>query len=128
MVHVTAFFAGILAFLFLVLSVHVIIRRYSLKIALGDAGDEDIMRRIRTHANFAEYVPMALILMGLDEINGSSKGFLMFLGIALVAGRLSHAYSLLFGAVKKHDHSKLRSGGVAASFSVISLLAIWAIF
>jgi uncharacterized membrane protein YecN with MAPEG domain len=128
MVHVTAFFAGILAFLFLGLSIYVILRRYNVKVTLGDGGDSDIMRRIRAHANFAEYVPFALILMALDEINGSSKGFLTLMGILLVAGRVSHAYSLLVREVENPAHFKFRSAGILATFIVILLLALAAIF
>ena len=62
---VTAFYAALLAPLFVVLSVRVILFRRGSGSTLGDGGDPVLLRRIRVQANFAEYVPLALILMGL---------------------------------------------------------------
>jgi uncharacterized protein len=38
--------------------------------------------------NAAEYVPLALVLMLILELNGASAAWLHVLGIALVVGRL----------------------------------------
>jgi uncharacterized membrane protein YecN with MAPEG domain len=125
MVHVTAFFAGILAFLYLGLAFHVIIRRYRLKLLVGDGGDADMTNRIRAHANFAEWVPFALLLMGLDEINGMSQHKLIFLGTALVLGRISHALSMLKFEPRIFY---FRSIGMVTTFTVIIILAVAAVF
>jgi len=125
MVHVTAFFAGILAFLYIGLAGYVIMKRYGLKLLVGDGGDADMTRRIRAHANFAEWVPFALLLMGLDEINGMSQHKLILLGTALVLGRISHALSIL---KLEPRIFYFRSIGMVATFSVIIILAVAAIF
>ena len=46
---------------------------------------------MRVHANFAEYVPLALILLGLAESLHTSVWLLHCFGWALLIGRLSHA-------------------------------------
>ena len=127
MVHVTAFFAGILALFYIGLSFNVIRGRYQMRLALGHNEDTSMLRRIRAHANFAEYVPLALVLMGLNELNGSSRIFLIIMGVALVIGRISHAYSLLVAEVKSAENVRYRSAGMVMTFGVLSIMALAAL-
>ena len=46
--------------------------------------------------NFAEYVPLILLMMGLLELSHYPAYLLHGLGIVLVAGRLLHGYALSF--------------------------------
>ncbi len=69
MLAVTGLYAGLLALLFLALSVAVIHGRREAKVGFGDGGNTMLARRIRGHGNFAEYVPMVLILMAIAELN-----------------------------------------------------------
>ena len=88
-------YAGILALWFLVLSFKVIgFRRKG--VSLGDGGDPNLLRAIRGHANFAEYVPMALVMLGFLEVSHFSTLLLHALGIALVVARLLHGYALSY--------------------------------
>jgi uncharacterized protein len=92
---VTPFYAGLLALWFVVLSVRVVLRRQGGP-SLGDGGDVRMLRVIRGHANFAEYVPLILLLMALLELGHTSMYVLHALGILLLAGRLLHGYALSF--------------------------------
>lgn len=92
---VTALYAGSLALWFLVLSYRVVGRRRA-GISLGDGGDPGMLRIVRGHANFAEYVPLALVMLGILELSGTSLIVLHGLGLALLAGRLLHGYALSF--------------------------------
>ena len=92
---VTMLYGGSLALWFLVLSARVVGRRRA-GIGLGDGGDTLMLRAIRGHGNFAEYVPLALILLAALELNGTSIYVLHGLGIALLAGRLLHGYAFSF--------------------------------
>ncbi len=65
---ITAFYAALLAVLFLVLSFRVIGVRRGQRVEIGDGGDKELLRRMRVHANFAEYVPLALVLLALAEV------------------------------------------------------------
>src|SRR5690349_5735724 len=91
---ITAFFAGLLGLLMLILALRVVAVRRATAIGLGDGGNALLFSRIRIHANAAEYVPLALILMLILEINGGSARWLHVLGIALVVGRLAHVQGL----------------------------------
>ncbi len=91
---ITPLYAGILAFLFFALSLRVIaVRR---RVSLGDGGDPVVLRRMRGHANFAEYVPLILLMMGFLELNQTSATLLHGIGLTLVAARLLHGYALSF--------------------------------
>ena len=92
---VTALYSGSLALWFLVLSARVVARRRA-GIFLGDGGDAGMLRLVRGHANFAEYVPLALIMLAVLELAGTSIYILHGLGLALLAGRLLHGYALSF--------------------------------
>ena len=94
MLRITAFYAALLAVLFIYLSVRVIGWRREHRVEFGHGEDFQLLRRMRVHANFAEYVPFALLLMGLAESMAPPRIILHLVGITLVAGRLLHAYGL----------------------------------
>ena len=61
------------------------------KVGLGSGGHDDLERAIRAQGNFAEYVPIALILIGCLELNGAPWWLVAIPGITLIIGRLFHA-------------------------------------
>lgn len=91
---ITAFYAALLAALFLILSVRVIGWRRQQQVELGDGEDRELLRRMRVHANFAEYVPFTLLLMALAETMAPPRPLIHLIGVILVTGRLLHAYGL----------------------------------
>jgi len=91
---ITAFYASLLAVLFVVLAVRVIDWRRAQRVELGHAEDPQLLRRMRVHANFAEYAPFVLLLMALAESMTPPRPLLHLIGILLVIGRLIHAYGL----------------------------------
>lgn len=91
---VTALYAGILTVFFVVLTFATIRMRIRHGHSLGDGGVDELHRYIRTHANFAEYIPFALLLMLLLELHHQSVLLLHILGVTLIIGRLCHMYSL----------------------------------
>jgi uncharacterized membrane protein YecN with MAPEG domain len=91
---ITPLYAGILALIYVGLSVNVIRGRRAKSIGLGTGDDPDMLTRVRIHGNFAEFVPICLVLMVVLELGGSSAVFLNGVGISLVLGRLAHAYGL----------------------------------
>lgn len=121
---VTPLYAGLLVLLFLVLSIRVIRRRGSGKIALGDGGNPGMLRVIRGHANFAEYVPLALVLMVILEQSRTSIYVLHALGIALVVARLLHAYALSF--TDKFMFGRVAGAGL--TFLVLGIEAVLCLY
>ena len=112
---VTPIYASLLTFLFVVLSVRVIGFRRIARVALGDGGDLNLMRRIRVQANFAEYVPLALLLLALAELQRSPAWTIHLLGLLLVAGRIIHAY----GVGPDPEARYCRVLGMAMTFAVL---------
>ena len=112
---ITALYASVLAILFLVLSSRTIGLRRAQKVEIGDGGNRDLLRRVRVHANFAEYVPIALVLLACAESLRLAPMMLHAIGIVLCAGRLSHAYGL-----SQTPHiMPLRVFGMLATFAAI---------
>lgn len=91
---ITALYGGILGLLALILSIRITVMRARTKIVLQDGGNQDMVAAVRCFGNFAEYVPLALILIAVLEINGASATTLHALGAALVAGRVIHPFGL----------------------------------
>ncbi|MGR3639450.1 MAPEG family protein [Alterinioella nitratireducens] len=89
---VTALYAGLIALLYLFLSYNVVLARRSQRVSVGDGGDKLVRKRMRTHANCAEYAPIGLILLMLVEMQGMPLWLVHVFGLILLAGRLSHAY------------------------------------
>jgi uncharacterized membrane protein YecN with MAPEG domain len=119
-------YAALLALLFIVLSVRTLRLRHGLRIAVGDAGDERMLRAMRVHANFAEYVPLCLFLLYLLEAQGAAAWYLHVLGACLLAGRLVHA----FGVSHVRENFRYRIVGMTLTLGVllsasIGLLVRW---
>ena len=93
-VPVSAAYAGLLGLLLLALSYRVVALRRRFRVGLGDAGNEALNRAIRVQANFVEYVPLALFLIVMLELNGATAIVVNLLGAGLLAGRLLHAWGL----------------------------------
>ena len=92
---VTPLYAGLLALLFFALSLRVVQMRGT-GISLGDGGNTAMLRRIRGHGNFAEYVPLILLMMAMLELSRFSIYVLHAMGITLLVARLLHGYALSF--------------------------------
>jgi uncharacterized membrane protein YecN with MAPEG domain len=85
---ITALYAGILALLIVALGINVTVHRVKLGVSLGDGDNPQMLRMIRLHGNAVEYIPIALVLMLVYEINGGWHMALHAAGVALVIGRL----------------------------------------
>ena len=91
MLGIVPFYASHLAALYFFLSLRVIRMRRRERIALGDGENARLERAIRVHANFAEYVPLALLLATFVELQQSSPLMIHLIGLALITGRVVHA-------------------------------------
>lgn len=89
-IHVTLLFAAIFGILHVIFTLRVGGYRFRSGISLGDGGDKELLNRIRAHGNFTENVPIALLLLLLNDLNGLADGTLMLLGSILLVSRLVH--------------------------------------
>lgn len=117
---VISFYAGVLALLFVYLSARVISARGDARVALGDGGNSLLQRRIRAHANFAEYVPLTIVLMALAAVQNAPVWALHLIGILLLAGRCIHA----FGVSREPEKLQLRVTGMVLTFSALAIAAL----
>ena len=92
--HITGIYAAFGTLLVLVLALRVSAIRHGTRIALGDGGDQGMLRRIRAHANAIENLPLALLLLLLLELNQTMPLLLHVCGCVLIAGRLLHALGM----------------------------------
>ncbi len=91
----TAIYAGLLALIAVALGLNVSRVRLREGVDLGDGGRMPLLQATRAFANFAEYVPLALLVIALVEWAQAPRWLVHALGIALVVGRLAHAAGLL---------------------------------
>ncbi len=112
---ITPVYAAVLALMYVALSVRVIGARRSARVALGDGGNPALLRRQRVHSNFAEYVPIALILMMLAEQQQMPAAIIHALGACLLAGRMIHAV----GVSRHPEQLWQRVTGMSLTFTVL---------
>lgn len=121
---ITLFYAGLLGILYLYLAGRVGRYRGVSKITFGTGDDAEMVLRMRVQANFVEYVPLALLIMGLLESLSVSRFGLHAMGISLAVGRLLHAWGLSRGPVPNLPRS------IGAGLTMLVLLAgcLWGIW
>ena len=112
---ITPIYAGLATLVFVALSFRVIAQRRASGVTLGDGDDRLLRRRLRVHGNFAEYVPLALLLMALAELQDAAAWLLNLIGLALIAGRLIHAW----GVSREPEEIRLRVLGMSLTFAAL---------
>jgi uncharacterized membrane protein YecN with MAPEG domain len=117
---VSSAYAAVLALLAALLTVRVILGRVRTGIQVGDGGDAPLRQAIRAHANLAEQVPLALLLIVLAEMLGTPTAWVYALGGVLVLGRLLSA----FGLSRSLDASQPRQMGAGLTVLVVVAAAL----
>lgn len=87
-------YAAVLTAMMIVLSFRVSLARRRCGVSLGEGDDTVLLERVRAFGNFAEWAPMALLLIVLAEAAGASAGTVHLAAGMLVAGRLLHPLGL----------------------------------
>src|SRR4051812_741885 len=117
-------YAAVLVLIFVLLSVRVIQMRASAKIGLGHGGNPAMERRIRVHGNFAEYVPLALVLLLCMELQSQSRLLIHVLCIALVIARVTHA----IGVTPVQENFPMRVASVLMTFAVLGVASLMLLY
>ncbi|MEF8794693.1 MAPEG family protein [Thiohalorhabdus sp.] len=116
---ITGLYAALCALVLLGLAVRVSWVRRRAEIFLGDGGDPALQRAVRAHANAAENMPLALLLLLTVELAGTAGWLLHGAGIALVAGRILHGWGLNRSAGASFG----RVAGMALTWGTMGVLA-----
>lgn len=117
-------YAGLLGLLLIGLSVQVVRARRRYRVGLGVGSEEGMQQAVRVHANFAEYVPFAVLLLVLAEVSGLPAAAVHGAGILLVVSRLWHAA----GLTGSPGRSFGRFYGTAGTWLVIVALSLWLVY
>lgn len=128
MFPITSIFVIVFAFLFVLLSMHVITLRQTYKVAMGDAGHEDLKRAIAAHANFIQYVPFMLIILAMCEMSDMNYRLLFMLGFLMLFSRGCHAYSMVVYEANAEDGAdplRFRKTGMVGTFAALILGSIF---
>lgn len=111
---------AVLALLFLYLSYNVIRLRVRHKVEMGTGGNSELEQAVRAHGNFAEYVPLALILLYACLGLGTHPIVIYVACALLLVGRLLHAS----GLISSRGITKGRTIGFSATAIAILGLSI----
>jgi uncharacterized membrane protein YecN with MAPEG domain len=117
-------YAGLLGLLLIALSVQVVRARMRFRVGLGTGTEEGMQQAVRVHANFAEYVPYAVLLLVLAEIAGLPAVAVHGAGALLVVSRLLHAAGLSGSPGRSFG----RFYGTAGTWLVIVGLSLWLVY
>lgn len=128
---ITSTFALPLSVYYIFLQIRVTMRRIETQTSLAPqssasptspGASDPLLAAFRTQANFAENVPLALVLAGLVEANNGNKGVLTALLGALTVGRVMHGE---LGLMTKGSGGIGRPIGFFSTTGVILGLALY---
>lgn len=101
---VTMTFAGVAAILNFWLALRVGQARHREGVSVGDGGNDFVIRRMRAHANYVEFTPFVLILLGVTELGQAGSAAPMWLWVVASVyflGRIGHGLGMDGGALGK---------------------------
>lgn len=115
---ITGFYAALLTLLLLFLGVQVSGERMKCTTSILHGDNLRLAEKIRRHANFAENVPIVIILLAIVETNGAAPIVVHGLGCTLVVARIIHPWGI------RHDviPHPMRAAGAGLTF-LVSLCA-----
>ena len=123
---ITGFYLGILALLYVVLGLQVSRLRRGNRVLFGDGDNIKLRSAIRAHANFAEYVPIIVLLVALLEVSGLPAMRVHLLMGGLLVARLLHPLGMYVGP-RSMQFQIFRVGGIVLTWLVLLAAAIMAL-
>jgi uncharacterized membrane protein YecN with MAPEG domain len=113
-------YTAALALIFVALSWRTIRLRRKNKIVLGFGDSQELQRATRVHGNFAEYVPLALLLLTFLEMRLTASWFLHVFASWLLIARAAHAY----GVSQLKENFRFRIFGMASTLTILGVCAL----
>jgi uncharacterized membrane protein YecN with MAPEG domain len=118
---ITGFYAALIGLLVVVLAARVVRLRRQYRIGIGDGGQPELARAIRSHGNLIENAPLLLLLLLIAELSQAlTATWLHVAGGLIVAGRALHAV----GLARSAGSSLGRSVGTALTWLALLGLAL----
>jgi uncharacterized membrane protein YecN with MAPEG domain len=123
---ITGFYLALLALLYVVLGLQVSRLRRGNRVVFGDGDNIKLRSAIRAHGNFAEYVPIIVLLVGLLEMSGTSAVRIHVLMGGLLVARLLHPLGMYVGP-RSTQFQIYRVGGILLTWLVLVAAAVMAL-
>lgn len=120
---VTALYGSLNAMLNIALGAMVVRHRGKSGVSIGEGSSKELALAIRIHANNAEFMPLAVLMMLLAELCGGSAFILHLAGGTLLLSRLAHAFGM-----PRPAPNVLRTAGVTGTWLLIVGLAAWTLW
>jgi uncharacterized membrane protein YecN with MAPEG domain len=120
---VTGLYLAVLALIYVVLGLQVSRLRRGNRVLFGDGDNRELRSAIRAHANFAEYVPIIVLMVALLEMSGMSALRVHLLMGALLIARLIHPLGMYVGP-RSLQFQICRVGGISLTLLVLVAAAI----
>jgi hypothetical protein len=127
---ITGLYLAVLALLFVVLGLQVSRLRRGNRVLFGDGDNRQLRSAIRAHANFAEYVPIIVLMVALLEMSGTPAPRIHWLMGLLLIARLLHPVGMYVGP-RTLQFQICRVGGISLTVlvlvaaAIMSLLRFW---
>jgi uncharacterized protein len=120
---VTALYGSLNAILNITLANRVSTLRRRDKVGIGIGDSKDLELAVRIHANNAEFVPLAIVMLLLAELCGGASLWLHIAGGMLLVARIAHAVGL-----PRPGPNALRFAGTAITWTAIVALSVWVLW
>jgi uncharacterized protein len=120
---ITACYLAVLALLYAGLGLQVTRLRRGHRVLFGDGDNIKLRSAIRAHANFAEYVPIIVLMVAMLEMSGMSAARVHLLMGALLIARLLHPLGMYVGP-RTLRFQICRVGGIVLTNLVMIACAI----
>ena len=122
--EITLLYTSLIAILAVFLSFKTGLVRGKTNIMLGEGDSAELLQSARAFGNLIEYAPLALILLGLLEMQSIEEWKLHLIGSLYFLFRILHAY----GVTISRESTPYRLIGALGNWIVISGMAIYGIY
>lgn len=96
-VTISGLYISLTAILVVMFAMRVVKLRRKYQIGIGSSGNKELRLASRVHVNLIENAPIAMALLLVAELNGSSPIMLHLVGSIWIVGRILHAIGLTHG-------------------------------
>jgi uncharacterized membrane protein YecN with MAPEG domain len=120
---VTALYGALNAILNILLANRVSNFRRRDKVSMGTGESKALLVAVRTHANNAEFVPLAIVMLLLAELCGGASLWLHVAGGLLLVARIMHAIGM-----PRPAPNVFRFTGTAVTWVGIFVVACWVLW
>lgn len=122
--EITLLYASLLTILAIFLGLNTGFARGRTNTMLGEGDSAELLQAVRAHGNLIENAPLAMILLGLIEMQGAEAWVLHLLGSLFFLFRILHAYGLSIS----RESTPYRVLGALGSWLLMLAMSFFGIF